>query len=187
MRAPWEPFFGHWWQGHGIVRDPATIAIVAVGASAVSAAGAVYGGIQASNADNYNAEIATQNASSATAQANLAADQQSRAAMLLSGSTKAAYGAAGVTNEGSPIDVLASSANKAELDRQTILYKGALQAQGYNDEASLDQAKAGNAVTSGILSGIGTAAGGASKYFAMTTPSPGGNLSAGSGGSDNLA
>src|SRR5262249_6097014 len=90
----------------------------------------------------------------------------------------AAYGASGVTAEGSPLDVLASSAYKAEMDRQTILYDGRIKAMGYEDQAALDRAKAGNEMMSGIGDAAGILMKGAGDIYEMM-PS---DLSKGSGG-----
>jgi hypothetical protein len=54
-------------------------------------------------------------------------------------------------DEGSPLAVLADSARAAELDRQTILYNGRVQAQGYTDQAKLDRYTGNAAQTSGYI------------------------------------
>jgi hypothetical protein len=47
------------------------------------------------------------------------------------GRMRAQFGAAGVTMEGSPLDVLEESARTAELDRLTIIQGGRVQARKY--------------------------------------------------------
>lgn len=103
-------------------------------------------------AQEYNASIARQNAVIAKQQGEAAAEAQSRNAQRTIGSAIAAYGASGVQGgDGSPVDVLADSARMASLDNLTIKYNYALKAQGYNNQASLDDAAAGYARTSSYL------------------------------------
>lgn len=135
------------------VYDPGTLAIAATVAAGVGTAVQVVGAIQqssaASKADKYNAQVASQNAQIATDQANLQLTQQQRAAQLAFGSTKAGYGASGVTSDGSPMDVLQDSFTQSELDANTIIYNGKVRAAGYQNQASLDTASAANARTAG--------------------------------------
>lgn len=144
MRPPWEP--QRIWER--VVFDPgstAMIVMMAVG-TAMSAAGAMQSAQAQSSAAEFNAAQATNNAASARAQASQDAMLQSRTARQKIGAAEAAYGASGVTMEGSPLDVLESSAASAELDRQTILYKGELRAMGYANSSLLDTMQ-GNAAT----------------------------------------
>lgn len=151
--------------------------VYAAAAIAVIGAGVgVYGSIQSANAeqaagqaqasaDQYNAEVAQQNAIAAQQQAEQNATIQQAQAKQKLGSIVAAYGSAGIdSGSGSALDVLSNSASNAEVDRQTILYKGQLQANGYTDEASLDSASAINAVNTAnakasatLISGAGSA------------------------------
>lgn len=145
--------------------DPATLAIVGTAISAVSAIGSAVGSIQQSNAQSnaaqYNADVAERNATIAQQQAKADADAQRRHALVKIGAARAMYGASGVALEGSPLDVLQNSAINAELDNQTILYKGKLRALGYTDSATLDRAGSGTdylGATGYLLSGLGDAA-----------------------------
>src|SRR5262245_58059242 len=106
----------------------------AIVGTVVAAAGAVSSGIAQSHAADYSAQVAQQNAQLAKQQAQQNAEIQAAQARQQLGATAAAYGASGVTAEGSPLDVLASSAYKAEMDRQTILYDGRIKAMGYEDQ-----------------------------------------------------
>lgn len=133
-----------------------------------SAAGPILGGIEANNAAQFNAKVATQNAIVSNEQsADEAALQQRRAYQAL-GAERAAYGASGVTTEGSPLAVLASSASAAELDRQTVLYKGRLKAQGLLAEASADRVQGQSALIGGVFSGIAAGVDSASKTLMAT-------------------
>jgi hypothetical protein len=85
-------------------------------------------------------------------QGEAAAEQQQKQAKQAIGAEIAGYGASGVSSgAGSALDVLASSASNAELDRQNLLYDSKLRALGYRDQSDLDNAAAGNAQTAGEL------------------------------------
>lgn len=144
----------------------AGIAMAAVG-TAVSVAGAMSQASAAADAANYNRMVAERNATAAQQQAQQTAEIQQRQAKQQIGAIAVGYGASGVTSEGSPLDVLASSASNAELDRQTVLYHGALQAAGYGDEASLDAARAGNAQSTGTMNAAGLLLSGGAKVAKM--------------------
>lgn len=146
-----------------------TAAIIGVAASVAGAAVTAYSAIQqgdaAAAAARYNQQVADQNAAAAKQQAEQDAQIQKAQSQQLLGAQAAAYGASGVTNEGSALDVLGNTASNAELARQTILYKGQLKAAGYSDEAILDQANAATAesnatfsASGALLKGFGTAA-----------------------------
>ena len=115
----------------------AAMGMVAVG-GVVSAIGAQQEGRATATAQKFNAEINRRNAGMVLEQAAADADAQNRSSRQALGSIRAAYGAAGVTSEGSVGDVIEFSAASAELDRQTILYKGRIKAMGFTDEAALN-------------------------------------------------
>lgn len=81
---------------------------------------------------------------------------------------RAAYGASGVSLEGSPLDVLENSAAEAELDALTIRYKGKVGAMGSESEAATQRARASNAKTEGYYNAGTALLGGANKYYGMT-------------------
>lgn len=117
------------------------VAAIPLIATAISTAVAVAGQVQQakaqSSAANYNQEVAQRNAKIAIIQGNQDAEAQKRKNILTLGAMRASYGAAGVTAEGSPLDVLENSATNMELDRQTILSRARLRAMGYGDDAAL--------------------------------------------------
>lgn len=140
--------------------DPGTLSILStiatIGGGLVSAVGAMQNAQAQSDADAYNAQVAQNNAIAVQQQAEQNAELQQQTAKRAIGSTVAAYGSSGVASgEGSALDVLSNTASSAELDRQTILYKGHLQALGYQDEAALDKAKGANAASQGLESAAG--------------------------------
>lgn len=145
--------------------------------SAVGAIGtavsAVAQGERDSQMSTYNAQLAQRNAGIARDQAAADADAQARHARRVIGGARAAYGASGITMEGSPLDVLEMSAANAELDNRSILYKGELRAMGYEDTAGLDLMRGdaarqtgGERAGSAILLGAGRA------YGQMPAPKP---------------
>jgi len=117
--------------------------------TAVSVAGAMSSARAQANAANYNAAVASRNAAIARQQTAQDLETQQRQARMQIGAMRAAYGASGVTPEGSPLDVLEQSASAAELDAQNIKYRGELKALGYSEEASLDSSQAGSALAFG--------------------------------------
>ena len=118
--------------------DPLTImAGVSMVGGLVSAMGAQAQGQSAAMAQQVNADIAGRNAGLAREAASYDAGLQERQARMQLGSIRAAYGASGVTIEGSPLDVLQMSIENAERDRQQILYRGELKALGYEDTRTL--------------------------------------------------
>lgn len=153
------------------------IAMAAVSALS-SAKGQQQQGEQAAAAAQYNADIANRNAAIAIQQGNFDADQQRRKAVLTMGQARALYGASGVTTEGSPLDVLASSAAQAEQDVQTIKYRARLRALGYEDSAGLDSMSADNATSAGFSGAIGSLLGsGASLYSNLPNSGSSGSTS----------
>lgn len=127
-------------------------------AAAVSAVGAVKQGQAASDAANYNADIARQNAASAAQQGEAADAMLKRQQEQRMGAAIASFGAAGVDlTSGSPSDVLAENARQSTLDRLTQKYNYKMRALGYQDQAGLDDANAANSRTAGYFNGASAA------------------------------
>lgn len=130
-------------------------------------------GDAAAAAAKFNADAARRNAGIARQQASDDAAAQRRDSTQKLGAMRAAYGASGVTLDGSPTDVLEASARNAELDNQMIKYKGELRAMGYEDSATLDDfsgataQEAGNDKASGILLSGAVKAGGSAYNMGM--------------------
>lgn len=147
----------------------AVLPIIALVGAAVSAAGAIAGGISqqaaANNAAKYEKQAAAENAR-----------RQSVDAQKQIGRARANYGASGVTMEGSPLDVLEESARTAELDRLTILQQGKVRAQKY-------KAQGKEALYGGITSAAGTLLGAGMDSYNSSGSSSGssGIISGGSG------
>lgn len=154
------------------------MAWVAIAAAVVSAVGALSQAASARSAAKYNASVAERNGVVARQQAAANEDAQRRHAYRALGRIRAGYGAAGVTVEGSPLEVLEDSAAEAELDALNIRYKGELTAMGYQSEAELQRARGKAAMTAGIFKAGTALLGGASAYYsAYGSPMTGGGTS----------
>lgn len=134
--------------------------------AAIGAFGAIQEARASSAASEFNAKIADNNAIIAEQNAVADENKQRRSAGRQAASSRAAIGAAGVTLEGSPLDVLEDQALEAELDALNIRYGGRLQATNYRSQAQLDRSAARNAKTQGFLSAGSTLLQGVGKFAA---------------------
>lgn len=164
MKAPWERGL----YGNRVVFEPASLtlaaSLAAVAAAGVSAVGAIQSGEAQKKAGAYNAQVAENNAAQAQqAAAFNEAQQRTRSARVL-GAERAAQGASGVTVEGSPLEVLAQTAQESELDALSIRYGGDVAAARARSEATLARFQGGQAVTSSYFSAGASLLGGASKF-----------------------
>lgn len=166
----------------------ATLSTVGTALSGVmSAASALSSGQSQSSAAQYNAAVARNNAIVAQQNAQIAADQaaadarrQRDQAIKEKGKMRAAYGASGVTVEGSPLDVLEESALNAELDALITEYNGGLRARAYQNQAvaelntaTLEDMRGEAALSGSYTSAAGSLFGGAAKVGSRLTPGPG--------------
>lgn len=160
-------------------------AIALVAATAVSAYSAYQQGQAQKKAEEYNAEVASINATNAkAAAASQETDQQFRSTQLL-GAQKAAAGAAGVDpNTGSPLNIMTDTTARATLDQLRTKYQGDVGATSYLNQGGLDtyyakayqQAGVNNAAAS-ILNGVSLygMGGGFSGRYGMGNQMPTGN------------
>ncbi len=138
---------------------------LAIAGTVFKVVGALSAASSARDSANYNAALAERNAGIATQQAAADEAQLRRTAAMRQGAARAAYGAAGVTLEGSPLDVLQASASAAEYDALNLRYRGELRSMGYADEAALNKSKAGSAMTAGYINAGAALFGGAGNYY----------------------
>ena len=124
-------------------------------AALIMAAGKVKEGQAKKKAGEHDAQVAGRDAAVARDQANAEVLRQQKVARRTIGAARAAYGAAGVTIEGSPLDVLEESAVNAELDSQTIRYRGELRALGATDAAALSRFEGRQAERAGYVNAAG--------------------------------
>jgi glutamate-1-semialdehyde aminotransferase len=127
----------------------------------------------ATNQANYQAGIANQNAAIAQAQAVSAGQQGTNEqvqirnkASQITGAQKTTLSANGLDIQaGTPLSILADTAQQSEQDVQTSRYNTAMQMWGLNNQANQYKSDAKNAIQAGknssnsaLLSGITTAA-----------------------------
>jgi hypothetical protein len=148
------------------------IPIMMVAGAAISAYGAMQQAKAQSEASQYNAALGERNAVLARSQADADTAVFRQHAELRQGSIIAAYGASGVTGDGSPAEILAMSAANAKRDEHMIRYKADLTAMGYRENAVLDRMQGRQAIEGGnyaaassLLTGAGNAMSG---YTAAT-------------------
>lgn len=142
--------------------DPVTIMMAA---SAVSAVGAISGGIQANNAAKYNATVLEQQAAT-TRNQGLAREELQRAqARQHIGTQLASTAQSGVALDGSAVDNLQTSMLNAEMDALNIRYERDLNATGLLSQANITRFQGKKARTAGYLSAAGSLMNGASGYL----------------------
>lgn len=121
----------------------------AAGAEEQAAATAASGRFNAQMLD-YRAElydlqsnILKRNRAMALMQAGEAARDKGKVLAATMGSVRAAYGANGLSIEGSPLDVLEATAREGQLDISKELYKGDVAATALTDQANMATVEAG--------------------------------------------
>lgn len=130
--------------------------ILAFAGPALSAAGQIQQAQTAKAVGVYNQRLARRDAAIARDQTAAEVTRQQRVARRVEGAARAAYGASGVSLEGSPLDVLQDNATQAELDVLTLKYRGELRAQGYEQTGSLARFQGDRAAQAGYLKAAGT-------------------------------
>lgn len=127
------------------------------------AVGDIIQGNQTANSLRYQSSIQTQNAQNALTAAALNANKQQMQTTRALGGITAGYGASGVEqSSGSVQAVLGASAANGEMDRQNILYGGQIRSINSENQASMDNYSANNAIAAGYfnaVSGVLTAGG----------------------------
>lgn len=147
--------------------DPGTALMVAAGVGAlgtvVQSLGALQQGQATQQAENYNAELAEQQAVTVQQTAAQQAEQEQYEVHQTTGQQVANAGQSGVDpNQGSPLSVISDTATQGQLEAQTLLWQGksqaiALQNQGQQDLYAGQQAAAAAPVNAfgTFLTGIG--------------------------------
>jgi hypothetical protein len=113
---------------------------------------------QQAEAASYNRMVALQNAESVRKAGEYAEEQQRKDALRLLGAQKAAYGKAGVTMEGTPLEMVAQTAAELEQEALATRYNYGVeesrylsQAGYYGYEAERQRALSSYPVGAGIL------------------------------------
>ena len=114
------------------------IPIIMIVGAAMSAASSAQQGKMAKITAEYNASINRENAAITREQTVQNVRQFDREQYMRVGAIRAAQGKAGGAAEGSVLDILADTAAQGEIERQDIVYRGALAERGYKSSATLD-------------------------------------------------
>jgi len=117
-------------------------------ASVAGAIGALSQGAAASNAANFNAQVANNNALAARAAAAENADRQRRLSVKRKGANRA--------NDPDKLDLLEDSAIEEELAISDIISGGTGRSIGFASTAALDRARGSAARTGGATSAFGS-------------------------------
>lgn len=157
----------------------AILPIAAIGLTILGTLSSAAGAKQSANAEaqaaQVNAQIARNNATVSRQQAQADSILQQRESRRKIGAIAASYGASGVELEGSPVEILALSASDAELDRQTIIYKGEVRAVGYENDAAIQDKAASSAKSRGRQAASNILLGGLGRVVGMMPGSFGGS------------
>jgi hypothetical protein len=125
--------------------------------AAVQAVGSIVSGVSQNAQAKSQARYAKANAGLAEQQGQSQAQVIREKARRLSGQNRAMIGASGVDLAGSFLDALADSDIDAELDAQTALWNGKLEARNYRAQAKASKAAGSSALVGGFF-GAGTSA-----------------------------
>lgn len=157
--------------------DPVSLGIIGLVGTGVSAFGQLYQGIAASNAANFNAQVARNNAIHAAQAGEAQAQDVSLQGGARLGRARAVYGANNVTlyqpGRSSVSDVLKSGREATSVSAINTENNALVTAYGYQAQSSVDSAEATSDLVGGVLGAAGTAAGGIAKYGGVFgSPSP---------------
>lgn len=130
----------------GIELALASVAASVAGAIA-STAGSLIVGNQEEQMANYNAQLAEQEAANARAEASAQISQDRLAQKQQLAAQRAAAAANGLEMTGSPLQVMAESAKRFELQNQNTSYAGQARAQSLLQSAEMYRNTAANART----------------------------------------
>ncbi len=125
----------------------------------IQAQGQKMAGEASGQAYDFNANVAENNATQAIALSAQQERQQRIIGRKAVGHIEASYGASGVTQEGSALDVLAESMASAEMDALNIRYSGAVKSSNFSNEASLNRFNASSARAGGRIGAAATVLG----------------------------
>ncbi|EIK1465106.1 hypothetical protein LJV78_003622 [Salmonella enterica] len=150
--------------------------VAAIGASVLSAGGAVYSGQQQKKMSNYQAAQAEADAEAAQAAARVEADRIRKAGRAQAAQANAALAASGVdTGEGTALRIQSGIVGDAEQDAYQTILNGVNQGARLNSQAQADRISGKNASTAGyinagssLLSAGGTAYNGWKKSGSQT-------------------
>ena len=137
--------------------DPATIAMMTVASSVVSAGASIIGGMQQKEAADTQAQIAENSAAYEADAAKAHAEKIRKAGLAQRGEAKAALAASGVKlGEGTALEVDKSIAKNAEQDALSAILSGDRALKSGEDQASMLRASGNAAQTAGFIGAAGS-------------------------------
>lgn len=134
-----------------------------IAGTALTAANQISQGVGANKMAKYNASVSEGYAAAARDQAAFDEARAREQAQRALGARRAAYGGAGITLEGTPIDVLGDAASDAEMDALSLRHRGDLESWGRLADAGSQRTRGRAALQSGFMDAGATLLGGASK------------------------
>ena len=143
---------------------PAVIATVA--SAAVTAAGAVYSGMQQKRAADYNAKMSEQNAKAIDVQTREAIRRQREQNRAILSAQRASALTSGVAETGSTLLVAMENARNLERNVTDIATQGNAQQYAALNQATLSKMQGRAYQTSGFLQGTGTLLSGSGQAWA---------------------
>ncbi|HDL7643636.1 TPA: hypothetical protein PXO92_000137 [Yersinia enterocolitica] len=127
--------------------------VAAIGASVLSAGGALYSGQQQKKMANYQAAQAEADAEAAQAAARVEAERIRKAGRAQAAQANAALAASGVeTGEGTALRIQSGIVGDAEQDAYQTILNGINQGARLNAQAQADRINGKNASTAGFIS-----------------------------------
>lgn len=145
----------------------AAVPALVIGATAVSATGAIAQSGAASEAHQYNAGLMEQGATVERQQASQREETQRRQSRLLLGKQRAALAQSGIGSGGSAADVYQRSVINSELDALTIRYEGDLRARGLKASAEGERFAGNNAKRMGYFKAANSILSGTADYMSL--------------------
>lgn len=143
-----------------------SLAVISLGVTAVGVGVSAYSSIKSGEASaraaEYRAKQAERQATDATQRAAVEEQNQRRKTSQLEGRQRALMAAGNVdTGSGSPLTILADTAQFGELDAQTIRANGVRESRYYTEEAKLSRMGGQEAQNAGFLNAFGAVVQGA--------------------------
>lgn len=148
----------------------------------VSVAGTIAAGAQQKARFEYEAKVQEQQADEAMAASQRDAAARYREGALIASQQRAGIAAGGGSlGDAGVIDLMGDTREQVGLAAQTEIYKGDMQAKGYNDAAAISRIDARNSMTNAWLTAGGQLFSGiSSMYSRFGQPQAGGGYASGS-------
>lgn len=141
-----------------------------IAGGALSAVGDIYQGESTAASLDAQAQLNQENSALALQQGAFDSYRQGLQVSSRLGSIKAGFGANGIAStSGSVLDVMQASAAKGAMDVENIYHGAQVRAINYQNEASMEQLGANNALNASYLNAIGVAVGSGAKAFGSSS------------------